>query len=51
MILIIAGGRNYDLSPQDYSKIESLHLNIGITEVVCGTPYGQALTALALVLE
>lgn len=42
MILIIAGGRNYDLSPQDYSKIESLHLNIGITEVVCGTPYDKS---------
>lgn len=39
MKLTIAGGRDYNLTPQDYSRIESLHLNIGITEVVCGTPY------------
>ena len=39
MILIIAGGRDYDLTAQDYSKIESLHLNYGIEAVVCGTPY------------
>lgn len=39
MKLIISGGRNYNLTSEDYGKIESLHLYIGITEVVCGTPY------------
>ena len=37
--MIIAGGRDYDLTAHDCSNIESLHLNYGIEAVVCGTPY------------
>lgn len=39
MKLIIAGGRDYNLTASDYSKLESLHLKYNITEIVCGTPY------------
>lgn len=40
MKLIIAGGRDYQLSVYDYVRLESLHLNEKVTAVVCGGTSG-----------
>ena len=39
MKLIIAGGRDYNLTVDDYAKLTHLHLQRRITEEVCGTPW------------
>jgi hypothetical protein len=40
MKTIIAGGRNYELTPEDFHLLDSLHGSIPITEVVCGMARG-----------
>lgn len=36
MKLIIAGGRDYRLTEEDYSLLDEIHRVRGVTEVVCG---------------
>jgi hypothetical protein len=40
MKVIIAGGRDYQLTDEDYLRLDDLHDKIGITEVVSGKAKG-----------
>ncbi len=40
MKLIIAGGRNYQLSDADFAWLDRLHAQTPVTEVVCGGATG-----------
>jgi len=40
MKVVIAGGRDYCLSPEDYGALDALHLEHGFTEVVSGGATG-----------
>ena len=40
MKVIIAGGRNYQLTPEDYDRLDDLYMEINITEVVSGCAKG-----------
>jgi hypothetical protein len=40
MKLIIAGGRDYHLTPDDYAFLDWIHANVPVTEVVSGMASG-----------